>query len=286
MINPYMLSNPNVIKITMSPTSNFQAGITLVFAPGTLTIDWKDGSAPENFISGTEKFHTYVTAGTYVAEISGNLLNITQFTADACRITHIENFKTGTLTQLNLNGNLISGLLDLRTVANFNNANVYLSNAGLTNIISNPNWTGTIYQLHLQGSSLAGTLDLSKIGITSAIFTYNCINLTNIVYRSYGNGTMRFHQCYNCNLTYINYAEKGFSLAANDRNIQLQNNNMTAEEVNHILVDLNNIAQLGYTGRSIIINGSNASPDSLSGGYDGLTAKASLISKGFSVLTS
>lgn len=60
---------------------------------------------------------------------------------------------------------------------------------------------------------------------------------------------------------------------------------MTAAEVNRMLVEINAIATSGFTGRSIIMNGTNAAPDSSSGGYDGLTAKTALQSKGFTVTT-
>jgi hypothetical protein len=65
---------------------------------------------------------------------------------------------------------------------------------------------------------------------------------------------------------------------------------MTAAEVNHILVDLANLVSgegVGgdYTGRRIYMYGTNAAPDSSSGGYDGLTAKANLQAKGITVNT-
>lgn len=60
---------------------------------------------------------------------------------------------------------------------------------------------------------------------------------------------------------------------------------MTAAVVNKILADLDAISVAGYTSRSITINGTNAAPDSSSGGFDGLAAKASLQAKAFTVNT-
>lgn len=61
------------------------------------------------------------------------------------------------------------------------------------------------------------------------------------------------------------------------------NNNWSVTDVNRVLVDLDNNSVGGYTTRRIYINGTNAAPDGTSGGYDGLTAKANLEAKGFTV---
>lgn len=66
----------------------------------------------------------------------------------------------------------------------------------------------------------------------------------------------------------------------------LQWGNKSAAVVNHYLYDLDQISSSGYTGRRIYINyGTNAPPDETSGGYDGIAAKNSLISKGFTIYT-
>jgi len=56
--------------------------------------------------------------------------------------------------------------------------------------------------------------------------------------------------------------------------INLYNNNITATNINHILVDLDTITTLNqpnWTGVTLNIGG-NSYPDSSSGGYDGITA--------------
>ena len=61
--------------------------------------------------------------------------------------------------------------------------------------------------------------------------------------------------------------------------IELQNNNMSAADVNHILVDFATIATNNHPRWSEItlnIGGTNAAPDSSSGGYDGLAAITTL----------
>jgi len=61
-------------------------------------------------------------------------------------------------------------------------------------------------------------------------------------------------------------------------------NSWTTAQVNEMLVLYDTISVGGYTGRTIQID-NNAAPDGSAGGFDGLTAKANLIAKGFNVLT-
>jgi hypothetical protein len=65
---------------------------------------------------------------------------------------------------------------------------------------------------------------------------------------------------------------------------RFQSNNYNIATVNQILFDLDFISVSGYSYREISITG-NVPPDSSSGGIDGISAKNSLISKGFDVLT-
>jgi len=400
------------IKVTMTPTSGFVAGITLNFVGGTITIDWKDGTI-ENFTSTVEKTHTYVNAGTYVAEIYGDLINITGFTADNCRITNIENLKTGLLTGLNLQSNLISGNLDLslapisgtlqlytntissitfassgnqtlsycrllglplinldfsnvpvsglldiynctslETITFKNSGNGKLTSFGFYNTklvnvdLSHVPISGTISggnNIYLEsiifsnsgntiitslnlGNTKLSALDLSNVPIggvfgisTNALltslsfsstgnanitsFTANSCNfsslnlsmltfsgvlqitsnpnLNSITFSSSGNGTMVNFQFDGCNLDYTNFTT--FNMNANSIIFEYQDNGATAADVNHTLFDLDSISNSGYTGRSIKIGGTNADPDSSSGGYNGLAAKTSLEGKGFTV---
>ena len=66
----------------------------------------------------------------------------------------------------------------------------------------------------------------------------------------------------------------------------VSDNDWDVETVNQVLVDFDTISDAGYDNRELDISGSNAAPDSSSGGNDGLAAKASLESKGFVVYTS
>lgn len=79
------------------------------------------------------------------------------------------------------------------------------------------------------------------------------------------------------------FAIGGMHMNGNNSTLLINNNNMSVADVNHILYDLDSTSASGYTGRVINIGGTNADPDSSSGGYDGLAAKAALEGKGFTI---
>jgi hypothetical protein len=139
---------------------------------------------------------------------------------------------------------------------------------------------------------------LTKLGGASSGVSYsivrlqNNINLTNIIFpntnqffknSSNSEGNAAF-DLFNCNLDYVDFTPlSGATLVSGTTQgiprISLRNNNMSATDVNHILVDFSNIATYNPTGWSNIrlnISGTNASPDSSSGGYDGLAAITTL----------
>jgi hypothetical protein len=98
----------------------------------------------------------------------------------------------------------------------------------------------------------------------------------------------------NNDLCYIDFTVMPNCLKANNCNVFLNNNGFTTAEINHILVDLAGLvagesAGGDYTGRKIWnrMTGQtlNSAPDSSSGGYDGLQAKADLQDKGFIIYT-
>jgi hypothetical protein len=270
----------NVIKITITPTANFVAGINITFSSGMVTIDWKDGSAPENFTSGVEKLHTYVNAGTYIAEISGSLANITKFIADSCRIIFISGIRTGLLTQLNINSNLYSGILDLSNAPISGTLLAYTQSLDF-NILFATSGNAIIINTHIGSSHYKGIVDFSNVPLGGGFIANGNPLATGFIFSPVGNTPFLSLNLSGCNYGYINFLNTRLSI--NNSLLQLQNNAMTASVVNHILVDLDSVNIGGYTGRTINIGGTNADPDSSSGGYNGLAAKASLEAKGFTV---
>jgi len=176
----------------------------------------------------------------------------------------------------------LTGILDLSGLTGLSGNFQAYSNPNLTQII-NPinNNTFTLYQVNTCG--LIGTLDISGLsGLGGSFYAQSNTNLTLILNPS-TNNTFITYYAYLCNLDYVDFIVMPNMTNVNNSHIRLENNNMSAADVNHILVDLNNISIAGYTGRIINIGGTNADPDSTSGGYDGVVARNSLISKGFTV---
>jgi hypothetical protein len=124
------------------------------------------------------------------------------------------------------------------------------------------------------------------------VSTYSNSNLTQIIFpstsnffrnesNSESNGAFGL---YSCNLDYVDFKPlSGATLLTGttqgNPRITLRDNGMSTGDVNHILDDFLYNATNNPTGWSNVnlnIGGSNANPDSSSGGYDGLSAIATL----------
>ena len=182
----------DAILITMTPTSLFTVGITISISfSGTVTIDWKDGTI-ENFTNGVELTHQYISAGTYIAEITGDLTNIVQFIADNNRITSISGFKTGLNTNTRLFSNLYSGSFDATNSPVKGAFHIYL-NSGLTNIIHASTGNEQITSYFAYQTGLTNILDLSNVPIAQSFNAYLCSSLPGITFASSGNGQTTFN---------------------------------------------------------------------------------------------
>jgi len=86
------------------------------------------------------------------------------------------------------------------------------------------------------------------------------------------------YYAFSCGLDYVNFLPLSGITITGD--IRLYDNNMSVTDVNHILVDFDNISTnlnpSGWTGTTLNISGTNAAPDSSSGGFDGVAALSSL----------
>lgn len=135
--------------------------------------------------------------------------------------------------------------------------------------------------LDLSDQTLSGKLIVSGNSLTS-------ITLPST------NGAFTYLSFDNNDLDYIDFTSMPNCLKANNCQVFLNNNGFTAAEINHIFVDLSSLVSDeieggDYTGRKIWnrMTGQtqNSPPDSSSGGYDGLAAKAALEAKGFTIYT-
>lgn len=152
----------------------------------------------------------------------------------------------------------------------------------LLTAITNPASSVAFTEYDVKNCDLTGTLSVS--GLTGLAGIFNCSgnsNLTGLTFPA-SSGTLSSFDAFNCNLGYFDITTLTFSSSVS---WDASNNNMTAAEVNHILVDLD--ATLPGTGSgSISIAGTNAAPDTTSGGFNGSAAVTSLASKGYTVITS
>ena len=92
--------------------------------------------------------------------------------------------------------------------------------------------------------------------------------------------TYEFMYFQNCNIKRF-ILENLSGINHNILQVQLQNNAMTVDIVNEILVKFDNT---NWTGNTMNISGTNAAPDSVSGGFDGIAAYMSLTGKSWTVI--
>lgn len=184
--------------------------------------------------------------------------------------------------------------LDLSSLSNLAGA-VDISNNATLSAVTNPTSNQYVNEYRIHNSNITGTLNMSTFtnlgasssGVAYSIFTcFNNPNLTNVIFPISTNffkntGDNPFSCCFSlfgCNLDYVDFTKlSGATLVSgfSTPRIELYNNNMSADDVNHILVDFSGNATYNPTGWSDVrlnIGGTNANPDSSSGGYDGLAA--------------
>jgi len=185
----------------------------------------------------------------------------------------------------------VSGTLDLTwaSARTGNGCQYQLAGANLTTNFDFTGATGIINFFSIGGSAQAGTLDLSGFDFRtqpnsgSTITGATLAGLTALSLNPTGTGYLR------------NIAVNAGALGATtfgtinvpvNCNYELQDNGMTAAEVNETLVSIrDNAATSGATG-SISIGGTNAAPDTTSGGFNGSQAVTDLVSYGYTVTTS
>jgi len=195
---------------------------------------------------------------------------------------------TGTFSALNIHSSGIIGALNLSMFTTFTSSasiNLY-SNPSMTSIVLASSITGTINGIGIYSTGIVGNLDLSKLTsytATATVYINSNPSMTGITFpTSTITGFIRTLRLYsNTSLGYVDFTKLRTGVV--NLNWQFQNNGWSAAIVNHVLVDIDGISAAGFTGRVINIGGTNADPDSTSGGYDGIAARNSLIAKGFTV---
>ena len=226
--------------LTTDQSSLYQVGIRLVFASGTITVDWGDGEDPENFTTGVELTHDYSSTDTYVITLTGDLTNITQFWADDCQFTNAT-LITGLLTSLRLQNNDLT-FVDL-TLAPVSQTFWLFGNSSLSSLTFAPSGNGIIDNTLLNGCDF-DSLDFSNVGVGGSIQATN-MGITSLTFAASGNGALTIFYFNGNSLPGVDFSVFPTS---NNVAIRLQSNGFTATEHDDLIIDL---ANEGWTGGTL-----------------------------------
>jgi hypothetical protein len=196
-------------------------------------------------------------------------------------VTHTAS--TQTFTRYTLSSCDITGTHDLTHFSGLSGTFQMNSNSNLTGINHDSNTSGVFTTYDVSICDLTGDFDISMLtGLGGTLDLSSNSNMTNIAFPL---TTQSFDEIllYSCDLNYVDI-HKISGGTSHGVSIQLQNNNMVAGDVNHYLYTFD---ETGWTGGTLVIDGTNAAPDTTAGGYDGIAAIGSLTgaSKSWTVTT-
>jgi hypothetical protein len=256
----------------------------------------------------------YDATGGALASPSFSAPNLEALTAYNANISGTVTITSTDIREINLGGN--ASLTAFDPSAYLQLRKLYMMDTGITSLDVTQN--AALEVLYISNSITSTTVDTdnnpllrvfsadANDNITSLDFTQNgrlqtmflqlCDLLTSLTLPTSNNFKI---STFNMNFSPINYDRVNFdwrnvpyATDVDGCTISANTCSLSAAEVNQFLVDLDSISQANdkdtnttpRTGRSIVLT-ANTAPDSSSGGVDGVAAKASLISKGFSVTT-
>ena len=309
-------SNPNLTGITHTPSSqvfttyqafncNLTGDLNLPFSG--LGGDFRVYANPNlTGITHTPSSQLFTTYQAFNCDLTGNLnlpfsglggdFNL-QSNPNLTGITHTAS--TQIFTNYNVNNCNLTGNHNLSWFPNLGGVVSINGNSLLTSITHTAS-TKNFTQYNIHQNNISGTHDISMFsnfggsstGSTCYATFYLNPNLTDITFPTTNGYFKNFTNTesqgalglYSCNLNYVDFRPLSgvtFLTGTTQGNprVNLRDNGMIAGDVNHILDDFLYNATNNPTGWSNIvlnIGGTNISPDSSSGGYDGLAAIATL----------
>ena len=151
--------------------------------------------------------------------------------------------------------------------------------------------TTTQAGIYAVNCNLTGVIDLTPYNVGNRggkVSFGNNPNLTGITMWTSSNiDTSQNFSFVDCSIdSYIDFSGLTGFMDALNVGIRLENNLLTAAQINQMLDVLDGLATSAVGSTNFRFDGTgNSAPDSSSGGVDGLAAKSSLISKGFNVTT-
>lgn len=188
---------------------------------------------------------------------------------------------TGTISQYWITDTAIFGIHDLTMFSSFGSVcQLRLYSAALENV----NFAATISDaplyIYLNDSDYEGTLDLTMFKAFRAgqLITIQGSNFTAINFHSGATGAFSNLTLTSSDVGYVDLTVLPQLTDRNSCQVNLVSMGLSQSEVDQYLADLDSISSSGYTGRSVRLT-SNTAPSSA-----GLASKASLESKGFTVM--
>lgn len=193
------------------------------------------------------------------------------------------------ITDFRAYGCNLTGTLDISGLSGLSGRVWVFSNPNLTSIL-NPTSSGIITDYSAYSCDLTGTFDVSGLSGLSRLVIFSNSNLTSILNPTSSQPFSRYRTS-GCNHDYIDLSTLTSMMNINSGAYDFEDNNMVAGDVNHMLVDMDSLVSSeppggSFSGRSVDVGGTNAAPDSSSGGYDGSQAVINIASKGITVITS
>jgi len=281
-LNIYLAFSTGLTTLDLSMLSNLGGNVKIHACPSLTSITF-----PTNSATPTTQMHIYSNPLVTSYDLSGfdlggelflgqnNALTVVTFraTLGAATLTYTQFYNCSALTSLDFTNLRLS-----QRILGNNTPNLTSLTFGVNNLAH--------YLVQIGGNGLTN-LDLTNLpfSVSTDFRTESSPNLTTLTLPSDVSGKFLNLDVYDCpNLGVIDFSVMPNCLTLDNADFRLTANAWTAAEVNETLVILDSISLAGNSGRIVHVQ-TNTAPDGTSGGFDGLTAKANLIIKGFSVTT-
>jgi hypothetical protein len=152
-------------------------------------------------------------------------------------------------------------------------------------VINYPTSTVLMDDIDLKNCDLTGVMDWSTCNIGDDVQGGNNPNLTGIINPTNSN-SFRLYSFSNCGITFVDMTTLTGLFDSSGCATSFNANAFSVASVNQILVDFDTNSSGAISGRSLNLAGAGMGiPDASTGGNDGVAAKASLITKGYTVTT-
>ena len=285
---------PSLNSLTLMTTSQTLSQVTIAGLSSLASLNASGLSRVQTWGISTCTILSSITFAVAATNLSA--LTITNYTGTSLNLSNFGTFFGGNVmitsnvnltsitfptssrsTSLQLQSNALT-TLDISMLSNI--SFLRINSNPLTTTLTLPTTAVVPTTIEAIGTS-RGSLSFSSFSGGSPIQKYNDnLSLTSLTLAIGSNITTLW--AYGCsNLNLFSIATANFGTSSID--INLRNNSWTAAEVNEMLVNLNNRLSTG-TG-TIRIDGTNAAPDTTSGGFNGTVAASAIALKGYTLTT-